>query len=138
MPETKTTTAAPADPLRQVLSRFPEIRLAVVFGSAAAGRAGPASDLDLAVLASGALPRDRVVELIGALAEATGRPIDLVDLARAGEPLLGEILRGGRRVLERDPDAWAEVIRRHLAETTDFLPYRRRILEERRRAWLNR
>lgn len=124
--------------LRQVLERVPEIRLAVVFGSTSAGRARADSDLDVAVLWSGPLSADRKARLIADIAEATGRPVDLVDLSHAGEPLLGEILRGGRRILERDPDAWADLVCRHLWDATDFLPYRQRILDERRRAWLER
>ncbi|MEM4970831.1 MAG: nucleotidyltransferase domain-containing protein [Sulfolobales archaeon] len=38
------------DMLREVVSRFSEVRLAYLFGSYAMGRETPASDIDIAVL----------------------------------------------------------------------------------------
>jgi len=127
-----------SEPIRELLGRFPKVRLAIVFGSLAREAGKASSDLDLAVLAEAPLDADERAGMLAALGEAVGRPVDLVDLATVGEPLLGEILRDGKRILERDPEAYAELIRRHLFDAADFLPYRRRILEERRRAWLER
>ena len=53
------------------------------------------------------------ITLISALAETTGRPVDLVDLQSVGEPLLGQILRHGKRLLGSDTQ-YANLIRRHL------------------------
>lgn len=122
--------------IREVLAGHPEIRLGLVFGSVAHGDAGPESDLDLAV-ASGRQPLDPDTKrrLIEELAAATGRPVDLVDLVTAGEPLLGQIIDHGYRITGSDSD-YAELIIRHLGLKTDFLPYRQRLLAERRRAWI--
>jgi len=124
------------DHSRKALDGFDEIRLAIVFGSVGQGQATHSSDLDLAVLCERPMSSDLRSTLISALACATGRPIDLVDLERAGEPLLGEILKKGTRILSRDDSAYAELSRKHLFETADFLPYRNRILAERRRKWI--
>jgi hypothetical protein len=67
------------------------------------------------------------------MAEQLGRPIDLVDLHTAGEPLLGEVLKG-RRLLGSDT-SYARLITRHLLDAADFLPYRERILSERGKQW---
>lgn len=100
---------------------------------------GPAarfdSDVDIAVAADRALSAGEKLALIGRLAERLGRPIDLIDLRSAGERLLGEIIRHGRRVLGTDT-AYARLLSKHLFDQADFLPYRTRILEERRRAWI--
>lgn len=53
------------------------------------------------------------------------------------EPLLGQILTHGRRVVGSDAER-AELIRRHLFDVADFLPYVERMLHERRRAWIGR
>ncbi len=119
--------------IKQVLSRHPEIRLAYVFGSVATGGAGADSDLDLAVQADAPLDAEARVTLSEELAEATGRAVDLVDLSTAGEPLLGEVLRGVR--LRGDNSGHAGLLRRHILDTEDFLPYVRRMLAERRRTW---
>jgi uncharacterized protein len=123
-------------PLRDLLAQEPDVRLAYVFGSVARGTAGPESDLDVAVEVGRALGVERKMALIRRLAEASGRPVDLVDLWDVGEPLRGEILQGKRLV--GSVDAHAQQIFRHLCDKEDFLPLRNRILEERRKAWLGR
>src|SRR4051812_23299614 len=75
--------------------------------------------------------------LISDLAEATGRSIDLVDLQTAGEPLLGQILSHGQRILGSDL-RYAGLVRKHLFDKAGFLPYRERILRERRQAWIGK
>jgi predicted nucleotidyltransferase len=120
-----------------VLLRHPHVKLAVVFGSLAAGAARPDSDLDLAVADDRPLSADARMALIADLAEHVGRPVDLIDLTRTGEPLLGQILAHGRRILGSD-ERYADLLRRHLFDEADFAPYRRRILAERRRAWIGR
>lgn len=75
--------------------------------------------------------------LIGDLSQVVGRPVDLIDLRVAGEPILGQILKHGVRLLGSDAD-YAELIKRHLFDEADFMPYRRRILAERRQAWIGK
>ena len=71
--------------VRGVLERFPTVELALVFGSVANGRQRPDGDLDIAIAAKHRLTVDEKVDTIASLCEATGRPIDLVDLLeRAG------------------------------------------------------
>ncbi len=127
----------PNERIRSVLQRHGGIRLAILFGSLATGRATARSDLDLAVLAEGPLDAESRIALIDALALATGRPVDLVDLRVVGEPLLGQVLEHGVRLLGSDHD-YAELIKRHLFDEADFMPYRRRILVERRQAWIGK
>ena len=119
------------------ISTQPGIRLVILFGSLAIGKERERSDLDLAVDAGHRLTVDEKMALIGALAERTGRPIDLVDIHAAGEPLLGQILRHGKRILGSDTH-YANLICRHLFEQADFLPYRNRILAERGQAWIGK
>ncbi len=127
----------PNERIRSVLQRHGGIRLAILFGSLATGRATARSDVDLAVLAEGPLDAESRIALIDALALATGRPVDLVDLRVVGEPLLGQVLEHGVRLLGSDHD-YAELIKRHLFDEADFMPYRRRILAERRQAWIGK
>ena len=119
------------------LNTQPGIRLAILFGSLAAGRERADSDLDLAVDAGHRLTVDEKLTLMTELAERTGRPVDLVDLHAVGEPLLGQIIRHGKRLLGSET-CYADLIRRHLSDQADFLPYRTRILAERRRAWIGK
>lgn len=119
--------------LLDVLTRFP----ALVFGSVARGRQRADSDLDIAVAAKHALTATEKMNIIAALAEQTGRPIDLIDLKVVAEPLLGQIVRHGRRLIGSD-NAYGQLISRHLFEQADFMPYRNRVLAERRAAWIGK
>ncbi len=125
------------DHIRQALIKHGDIRLAILFGSLAKNRATPQSDLDLAVLMGSPLSAGTKMTLIGELSQAIGRPVDLIDLRVAGEPLLGQILKHGVRLFGSDTD-YAELLKRHLFDEADFMPYRRRILAERRRAWIGK
>ena len=120
--------------LRELLARQNDIRLSIAFGSVAEGRETAESDLDIAVLADGPLTPERKIALIEALADISGRPIDLIDLCTAGEPLLGRILHQGKR-LTGGNSTWAALVSKHLFDAADFLPYRNRMLAQRREAW---
>lgn len=123
--------------LREVLSDFPQLKLAILFGSLASGTANVQSDLDLAVIAEKPLQAEEKIQIIEALAMAIGRPIDLVDVHAAPEPLLGQVLTYGRRIVGSD-QAYARLVYRHLIEQADFVPLQNRILTERRMAWIGR
>ena len=121
----------------RALSACPDIQLALLFGALAESAGRNDSDLDLAVDAGRHLTTQVKVVLISELAHATGRPIDLVDIRAIGGPLLDQIVQHGKKILGTD-ERYAELIRRHLFDAADFLPYRDRILTERRRAWIGK
>ena len=123
--------------LRDVFAHFPKVVLVVLFGSVASGKQRADSDLDIALSAGHPLTVDEKIALNGALAESTGRAIDLIDLSVVGEPLLGQIVRHGRRLLGSDT-LYGELISKHLFEQADFMPYQARILAERRMAWIGK
>jgi len=101
--------------------------------ASACGR--PGSDLDVAISFGRPITAEEHIQITEDLAETTGRAVDLVDLTKAGEPLLGQIVTNGRRVAGT-PAAFAETLTRHLVDEADFLPIRDRILKERRDAWI--
>jgi predicted nucleotidyltransferase len=111
------------------------VLVAILFGSLATGVGRAESDLDLAVDAGRQLTAAEKMALIADLAGRIGRPVDLVDIHAIGEPLLGQILRHGKRILGSDTH-YANLLRRHLFDQADYLPYRNRILFERRQAWI--
>lgn len=133
---------APADSdlnfVSAVLERHPEVLLGFVFGSLANGSAGKDSDLDIAVAGRVALTRDEKISLIEELAAACGRPVDLLDLNTTDGMVLGQILQHGKLLVKRDPGLYAWMIHKAVYYDADEMPYRRRILEERRQAWTNR
>jgi len=123
--------------ITQVLRRHPWVRAAWVFGSVADGRVRSSSDLDVAVLGDKPLRPEQKSVLIRRLAQAAGRPVDLIDLQATHGPVVGEILRHGRRLFCDDPALYAEQVKQWMFDRADWIPYRQRILETRRRAWIN-
>lgn len=119
-----------------VLETETDIQLAIVFGSAAAGRLTRDSDIDIAVLADAPLDSRRRQRLIEELARASGRPIDLIDLRTAGFAITRSALLGGRHILCRNRRVHGALLARTLTDSADFLPYRERILRHRRNAWI--
>jgi predicted nucleotidyltransferase len=121
--------------VRDALARCSNVSLAIIFGSVAAGRPRADSDLDIAVGADKPISMPERIAIIQTLAEVTGRPIDLIDLTTVTEPLLGQILKHGRRVLGSDT-SYGKLISRHLIDQADFMPLIDRMLAERRMAWI--
>ena len=104
------TSAVTAELIRRRLAdlpgMMPDLRLLVLFGSAARDRARSESDIDLAVQCDGPADLDA---LYLAVAPRLGTDrLDLIDLRRAG-PLLGmAVARTGRPLFEREPGAFRE------------------------------
>jgi predicted nucleotidyltransferase len=87
------------------LRTLPDVRLAVLFGSAARGELREDSDLDVLIrLGRGGLTGR--AEVLGRLETASGRRVQLVDLdeAAAAPLLLADVLRDGRVLVDRDGD----------------------------------
>ena len=119
----------------KLLSSYPEVRMAILFGSIVSGTHTPESDLDLALYGERRLSSELTMDLMQQLAVIAKCPIDLIDMRIIGEPLLGEILTKGERILGSD-DEFASLLSRYLIDKADFYPYRERLLKERRERWI--
>lgn len=122
--------------IESVMSRYPSVVLTILFGSMAQDRTRDDSDLDIAIASSTPLTAQTHLVIIENMALAVGRPVDLIDLDRTHNPLLRQILTKGRKVLCHDRTHYAELMLRMVYEEADVMPYYRRILSERRQAWI--
>jgi predicted nucleotidyltransferase len=120
--------------LAELLSHYPQFELAILFGSQATGTASASSDIDLAIRSDQPIPADLKLELLELIGARFGRPVDIVDLHVAAEPVLGEVLKG-QRLLGSD-ESYARMLTTHLFNLADFVPLQQRILAERRHAWM--
>ncbi|MGH2706187.1 MAG: type VII toxin-antitoxin system MntA family adenylyltransferase antitoxin [Actinomycetota bacterium] len=108
-----------------------DVLVAYLFGSAARGRSGSLSDVDVAVLfAEGASFGTRHLELIDAVTEVVGSErADVVVLNEAPAALAYRVLKHGRAIVVRDErarlDHWCRTVETYL----DMEPIRRRIEE---------
>jgi predicted nucleotidyltransferase len=122
--------------LKSILEHYPDISVGAVFGSFATSPAGADSDIDVAVQAARQLTVEQRIRLIEDIALAFDRPVDLVDLRTAGQPLLHQILSSGRQLVGTRWD-WGDLMFRNIMENEDFVPYQQRILEGRRKRWID-
>jgi uncharacterized protein len=105
--------------LAAVLESHAEIELALLFGSHARNEAGPASDLDVAVIG-------RAIDTIGLAVEITdalGLPVDVVDLT-ADPPvaLLLAVLHDGIKIYEGCRGAYGRFLSHSLIDLETDLP----------------
>lgn len=111
------------------LAAFPAVFAAWVFGSMARGEAGPDSDVDVAVLdrpTPGTPSWRRTARYADALVAALpARRVDVVLLVDAPVRLADRILREGRLVLDREPEARCDFEERTLIRYFDDLPMQR-------------
>jgi uncharacterized protein len=133
------TSAATAELIQQRLADLsrvmPDLRLLVLFGSLARGRARSESDIDVAVQCDGPADLDA---LYLAMAPRFGTDrLDLIDIRRAGPILAMAVARTGRPLFEREPGAFREfqsVASRRCCDTEKLRHARRRAI----RAFLER
>jgi len=123
------------EPLMQYLQQHPEIQQAILFGSLARGEAYIESDIDLAVALDHVLDADEKMRMVEDIALVMGRAVDLIDLRMVGEPLLGQIVQHGKQLVG-NASMFGDLLSRHIFEQADFMPYRQRILDARRNAWI--
>lgn len=106
--------------LRQQFDAFPEVKLAVLFGSQAQGTATARSDVDVGVLSLSSLEAQNALR--DSLSQAVGKWVDLVDLSTAPPLLRMEVTRSGRVLVEREPGAWAQFKARAMLDWGDWAP----------------
>jgi predicted nucleotidyltransferase len=116
--------------MTDVLAGFPEVRLALLFGSEARGTARTDSDVDVAVDA----PSTSLGQLAAALSTRLGTEVDVVRLDTASIPLLEALIADGIVLHEAKPGAGALWRSRVLAQLETDRPWYRR----QRDAWIQR
>jgi predicted nucleotidyltransferase len=81
-----------------ICAKFPQALAIYAFGSQVQGTAGPASDLDLAVLVAGYADPLVLWDLAGSLADLAGCPVDLLDLRAASTVMQYQVITTGQRL----------------------------------------
>jgi predicted nucleotidyltransferase len=107
------------------------LKVALVYGSAAAGTMRRDSDVDVAVLFDEPLSMDARLALWGRLTEVAQREIDLLDLYDLGGEILHQVLTKGRVVVKNDEQAYYRLLQRMVYNAVDFMPQVRQALRQR-------
>lgn len=122
---------------RDILRLEDDLQLAMLYGSMVSGDMRAHSDVDMGVLFAHPLTVARKMDLTGRLQQALLRDVDLVDLSATPAILLRQILCKGRVLIQRRPDALAELVRRMVYHEADMMPYVRRTLIERQHRFIH-
>jgi predicted nucleotidyltransferase len=112
--------------LRQHAATLPEVRLAVLFGSAARGEARSGSDVDLGILLDPDTREARNKALLE-LDRAAGEGVDAVFLSEAPPLLRFEIARDGVLIKEGDSGLWTDFKAKAMVDWWDWAPTARKI-----------
>jgi uncharacterized protein len=108
--------------IADVFGHFPEVLAVYLFGSVAEGRAGPHSDLDLAVVPANPAARGRRLDILAALVAAGLDNVDLAILDGADVVLRFEAVRPNRLVYAREGFDHGAYYSRAVREYFDLLP----------------
>jgi uncharacterized protein len=107
--------------LRAAFAGGPPLRLAVLFGSQATGRARPGSDFDIGIWPIDPdLPLHHELALAAALSEAAGAEVDVVRLDVDAPQLGAEVARTGLCLFEGAPGTFAAFRAEAISRWIDF------------------
>jgi uncharacterized protein len=112
--------------LKHQAAAWPELKLAVLFGSTARGQARPKSDVDLGILLDPYSPELRF-RVEAELGRAAGRPVDVILLDDAPPLLRFEIAREGVLLFQREDHLWTDFKARAMVDWWDWAPTHRMI-----------
>jgi predicted nucleotidyltransferase len=114
--------------LKGVFVEYPFIASAYLFGSVAAGKAGPLSDVDIALLLKEDAPKGRDLihtedYLAYRLAKALGvREVDVMDLNSQGLVFQHNVLRTGKLIYDADHSFRVKFVASVISRFCDFEP----------------
>jgi len=100
------------DKIREILSKFPQIVFATIFGSAVSGRITSLSDVDIAIAGERELPYETRIDLCVSLSRALNREVDLIDLHTVNGLILKEALCSGTIIYRRNPAIYAGLLKK--------------------------
>ena len=113
------------------------LKLAIIYGSAAAGTMRIDSDVDIALLFDRPLSAEYKMELVVRLERALLRNVDLVDIATLSGTILKQVLCKGRVLIQKEAGTLAEQMKKMIYNQADMMPYVSRTLLERQRRFVN-
>jgi len=113
------------------------VRLAILFGSFATGRANATSDIDIAVAYGDRMTLDERVRKAQELSVVVNREVDLIDLRDAHGVLLQQILAHRVTLVNRDSELYGNIIAKRLNEESDLMPLYEMVKKAQRERFVN-
>ena len=125
MRSNKTLEALELQKLAEVFKRYPQVQAVYVFGSQASGRAGPESDLDLAIIPTDRSVKEKKLDILAGLARLGYCDVDLVFLEEDDLVLAYEAIRQNRLIYAAPGFDRGATYSRIVRKFLDFEPYLR-------------
>jgi predicted nucleotidyltransferase len=113
-----------------------DVRLVLLYGSAAKRRFTAKSDIDIAVAGSQAIARERLYDISAELSALFGRNIDLIDLHQVEGLILHRVMTEGVRI-KTDPALFVKFQGKAFGYYEDFKPLQDMIRAERIRRFID-
>ncbi len=122
--------------IKEVLSQFPEVVVALLFGSAVRDRLTPASDIDIAVAGRTPLPLEQRAVLHARLSLTVSADVDLVDLQTVSGLILQQALCTGEKI-KTDDVVYPALIKKMWFNQADMMPLTRMVQDAHCRRFIN-
>lgn len=113
------------------------LKLAIIYGSVAAGTMRPNSDIDLALLFDQPLSAERKMKIAASLERKTLRTVDIVDLSSISGTILKNVLCKGKVLIQNEEGLFTRLAKTMIYNQTDMMPYVNRTLRERQRRFID-
>lgn len=122
--------------IQGTLEDYPDICLAILFGSAAKDRLTPRSDIDITVAANRPLSFKQRENLLVDLSGRVSQEIDLIDLHTISGLILSQALCHGI-IIKTSTPLLAALLKKRWYNQADMMPYTEMILKHRSRRFAN-
>ncbi|MCP4757296.1 MAG: nucleotidyltransferase domain-containing protein [Proteobacteria bacterium] len=108
--------------IRTVLTDFPEVRYAAVFGSLVKNRLAAVSDIDIAIAGEKPFSFEFILELTRSLNDELSHCVDLIDLQSVSGAILQQALCTGVTVKKTSTILLASLIKKMWYNQADMMP----------------
>jgi predicted nucleotidyltransferase len=123
--------------VRKLLSNYPEIKVATLFGSASSNRLTDKSDIDVGIAGETEFPYEFKNKVMVELSLALSREIDIVDMRSVSGSILKQSLCSGILIKKESQQALVFLIKRLWYNQSDMMPLVDRIEKAHIRKFLN-
>ena len=106
-----------------ILSKYPEISLGILFGSAVKGRLTEKSDIDIAIASDRPIDHDRLIDIAVDCELSLGRRVDIVDLQSVTGIILKQALCNGQILFKKSALLLAGLLKKMWYNQADMMPY---------------
>ncbi len=123
--------------IESILTEFPEIKIAFLFGSAMRDCLKTDSDIDIAVSADKELDLNCKIKLVMRLSAVLPRNVDLVDLQQVTGMILQQVLCTGSIIKRTSSSLHAELLKKMWFNQADMMPLTKMVLKEHCNRFIN-